>query len=225
VADQKHLHRLQKDVCTWNEWRKDHPAIMVDLSGAHLSETYLLGASLDGADLSGAHLDGVDLNVADLSEANLKQAHLIEAHLINAQMRGANLNQALLSKTDLSGANLNRASLRGRSSLKHASSEQTLARPTEALIQETIDAVSRRQDLKLDANGFAIYTALEATSPAVTPAQAQVINGLFWQHPDCRWDGQQESALRAELYKVLRPIVGAGQMVAATDALLRLERV
>ena len=95
----------------------------------------------------------------------------------------------------------------------------------EALVQETIDAETRRGDLKLDANGFAIYTALEATTPAVTPAQAQAINGLFRQHPDYRWDGQQESALRAELYKVLRPIVGAGQMVAAANALLRLERV
>ena len=95
----------------------------------------------------------------------------------------------------------------------------------EALVQETIDAETRRQDLKLDANGFAIYTALEATTSAVTPAQAQAINGLFRQHPDYRWDGQQESALRAELYKVLLPIVGAGQMVAAANALLRLERV
>ena len=95
----------------------------------------------------------------------------------------------------------------------------------EALVQETIDAETRRQDLKLDANGFAIYTALEATTSAVTPAQAQAINGLFRQHPDYRWDGQQESALRAELYKVLRPIVGAGLMVAAANALLRLERV
>ena len=95
----------------------------------------------------------------------------------------------------------------------------------EALVQETIDAETRRHDLKLDANGFAIYTALEATTSIVTPAQAQAINGLFGQHPDYRWDDQQESALRAELYKVLRPIVGAGQMVAAANALLRLERV
>ena len=95
----------------------------------------------------------------------------------------------------------------------------------EALIQETIDAETRRRDLKLDANGFAIYTALEATTSAVTPAQAQAINGLFRQHSDYRWDGQQESVLRAELYKALLPIVGADQMVAAANALLRLERV
>jgi type I restriction enzyme, R subunit len=96
----------------------------------------------------------------------------------------------------------------------------------EALIQETIDAETRRRDLKLDANGFAIYTALEATKSAVTPRpQAQAINGLFGQHPDYRWNGQQESALRADLYKVLRPIVGAGQMVAAANAMFRLERV
>jgi len=48
---------------------------------------------------------------------------------------------------------------------------------------------------------------------------------LFRQHPDYRWDGQQESALRAELYQAVLPIVRAGQMVAAANALLRLERV
>jgi hypothetical protein len=40
-----------------------------------------------------------------------------------------------------------------------------------------------------------------------------------------RWDGSQESALRAELYGALLPVVGAGKMVGAANALLRLERV
>jgi hypothetical protein len=51
------------------------------------------------------------------------------------------------------------------------------------------------------------------------------MNDLFRQHPDYRWNGPQESALRADLYQALLPIVGAGQMVAAANALLRLERV
>ena len=66
---------------------------------------------------------------------------------------------------------------------------------------------------------------MEATASGIAPAQAQAINGLFRRYPDYRWNTQQETALRAELYKALLPIVGAGKMVAAANALLRLERV
>ena len=95
----------------------------------------------------------------------------------------------------------------------------------EALVQETIDAESRRRELKLDENAFAIYTALEAAASGVAPAQAQAMNGVFRRYPDYRWNSQQETALRAELYQALLPVVGAGKMVAAANALLRLERV
>ena len=95
----------------------------------------------------------------------------------------------------------------------------------EALVQETIDAESRRRELKLDENAFAIYTALEATASGIAPAQAQAMNGVFRRYPDYRWNSQQETALRAELYQALLPVVGAGKMVAAANALLRLERV
>ena len=48
MADQHHLRRLRKDVYTWNGWRKGHPDIMVDLSGAHLSErTYSVRTSTE----------------------------------------------------------------------------------------------------------------------------------------------------------------------------------
>ena len=136
MADQKQLRRLRKDVYTWNEWRKAHPDIMVDLSGAHLSETYLLSADLDGVDLSGAHLDGADLSVAglnganlrgadlsgadlsgaylgraDLSEADLSGAQLDNASLIETHLRGADLSRARLNSADLSGADLSEANL------------------------------------------------------------------------------------------------------------------
>jgi len=95
----------------------------------------------------------------------------------------------------------------------------------EALLQETIDAESRRRELKLDENAFATYTALEVAASGIAPAQAQAIDGIFGRYPDYRWNGSQESALRAELYGALLPIVGPGKMVATANALLRLERV
>ncbi len=95
----------------------------------------------------------------------------------------------------------------------------------EALVQETIDAETKRRELRLDENAFAVYTALEVTASGIVPAQAQAINSIFGRYPDYRWNDSQESALRAELYGALLPIVGAGKMVTAANALLRLERV
>jgi type I restriction enzyme R subunit len=95
----------------------------------------------------------------------------------------------------------------------------------EQLLQETINAEAKRQRLNLDANAFAIYTALEADGTGITPAQAQTINALFTRYPDYRWDTGQASQLRAELYRALLPLVGAGRMVPLANNLLRLERV
>ena len=78
---------------------------------------------------------------------------------------------------------------------------------------------------RVDENAFATYTALEVAASGIAPAQAQAIDGIFGRYPDYRWNGSQESALRAELYGALLPIVGPGKMVATANALLRLERV
>jgi hypothetical protein len=60
---------------------------------------------------------------------------------------------------------------------------------------------------------------------ALLDDQAQAMNGVFRRYSDYRWHSQQETALRAELYAALLPVVGAGKMVAAANALLQLERV
>jgi len=94
----------------------------------------------------------------------------------------------------------------------------------EALVQETVAAEDKRRTLDLDENAFAIYTELATVASGVLPGQAQDVNALFIRLPDYRWNTQQEGALRAELYKALLPIVGPANMVAAANALLRLER-
>ena len=94
----------------------------------------------------------------------------------------------------------------------------------EALVQESVDAEDKRLTLNLDENAFAIYTELATVAPDIVPSQAQGINVLFSRFPDYRWNTQQAGALRAELYRVLLPIVGAAKMVDTANALLRLER-
>ena len=111
MANQQHLVILNQGKATWNKWRKQHPEIRPDLSGANLSEADLSGADLGGANLNNAHLTGADLSGADLSNAHLSSAELSEANLSRANLRGAHLINAGLSEANLSRANLSRAYL------------------------------------------------------------------------------------------------------------------
>ncbi len=94
MANQEHLDILEQGVDLWNQWRKEHPDIRPDLSGAMLQRAYLFQANL-----SEANLNGADLSMAMLIEANLKRAKLEETKLF----------QANLSIADLSGTDLRKA--------------------------------------------------------------------------------------------------------------------
>jgi|WetSurMetagenome_2_1015567.scaffolds.fasta_scaffold16152_3 hypothetical protein len=123
MADEEHLRILRQGVQTWNQWRKEHLNVGVDLSraklnGAHLGEADLRVAQLSGADLSaaflyGAILTGANLSEANLSEANVGNANLHEADLRRANLSGASVGNADLRKMDVSGANLRGALLTG----------------------------------------------------------------------------------------------------------------
>jgi uncharacterized protein YjbI with pentapeptide repeats len=113
MANQRHLKILKEGVDAWNQWREAHPRIVIELSGADLSE-----AELSRVDLSEARLDSADLSAARLNNANLAGANLTMANLTAANLEHANLHAAYLVLTDfggadLGGANLSRADLRG----------------------------------------------------------------------------------------------------------------
>lgn len=93
------------------------------------------------------------------------------------------------------------------------------------LAQEYVDSDRERQDLGLDANEYAIFAVLKPTGSGVTSQKAKAFNDLFLKYPDYKWNEQQHKKLRAELYKVLLPLVGAKKMVAIANSLLRLQRV
>jgi len=88
-----------------------------------------------------------------------------------------------------------------------------------------VESDKERQDLGLDANEYAIFATLKPTVSGVASQQAKAFNSLFLLYPDYRWNEQQQKRLRAELYKVLLPLVGAKKMVATANSLLRLQRV
>jgi len=74
-------------------------------------------------------------------------------------------------------------------------------------------------------NTFAIYTALKMLGETVTLQQATEVNAVFVRHPDYRWHEQQEKQVRAELYKLLHPLMGTEKMIEIANRLLKVERV
>ncbi len=116
MPNPEQLELLRQGVEAWNEWRRDNPAVEIDLSGAdlsgdNLSRANLLEAKLVGANLILANLIEANLNRVDLKGANLIEAVLIGANLIDANLNGAylcraNLGQVQAFHTDFTGAEL-----------------------------------------------------------------------------------------------------------------------
>lgn len=66
MAHPLHPARLREGTETWNSWRHTHPAVVADVSEAHLTHLtfdhiHLFGATFIGVDLSQATLHGADL--------------------------------------------------------------------------------------------------------------------------------------------------------------------
>jgi len=95
----------------------------------------------------------------------------------------------------------------------------------ERLAREATEADAERQRLGLDENTFAIHKTVGEIDKGFDAKQANGVNALFEQFPDYRWNKQQESKLRTELYKSLRPLVGTEKMIELANRLLRLQRV
>ena len=97
-----------------------------DFIGAKLAAVYVVGAdepnlnaaNLSGADLSEAYLIRADLSGTDLSEANLRRAILSAADLDGADVTGADLSEATCFSTSFSDVDLSTA--KGLEYVKHA---------------------------------------------------------------------------------------------------------
>ena len=126
MPNPEHLAILKRGVEVWNQWRREDPETMADLSWVDLKDfgsghfdhnarvlvrPDLSNTSLRLADLSGANLWGVDFRMADLRGAILRDAELTEAHfnasnLTDAHMSGADLTHAVFESTILCHVNL-----------------------------------------------------------------------------------------------------------------------
>ena len=137
------LNLLQQGAGVWNQWRKEHPEVQPDLSGANLR----------GSKLRKIDFQGVNLNGADLSETFLAGANLSKADLRNASLRKASLYRADLSGADLSGADLQDTFLRQanlfETTFTNVKLERTVfyhARPEANLYEEIINRAKQNEE-------------------------------------------------------------------------------
>ena len=104
MANPGHLGILEKGVPSWNEWRRQNPAVIPDLRGADLSRLELSYANFSGALLSKAAFWKSDCRFTDFREADLSNASMEDCRIENADFSSANMENA-----DLSGALKERA--------------------------------------------------------------------------------------------------------------------
>ena len=95
----------------------------------------------------------------------------------------------------------------------------------ENLADKYTQASRERAQMGLDENAYAVYKVIEGYSETIRPEQVRALNRVFEQFSDYQWNEHQSSQLRRMFYRTLRPIVGAENMIEATNALLNLERV
>lgn len=101
MAIDLHVSALRKGVSAWNEWRRNHPEVQPDLSGADLRGIRLCGGDHDAAHYmalqdEGQPLSEVRRDGADLRGVILRGANLIDANLFYCDLSGADLSETII---------------------------------------------------------------------------------------------------------------------------------
>lgn len=111
MANPEHIQILKNSVRKWNNWRKENPEILPDLSDTNLSGMKLAHANLQDANLRWSFLQEADLQMANLQNANFERANISGANLRAANLQESNLRGANLAEAKLVSANLKNARL------------------------------------------------------------------------------------------------------------------
>ena len=116
MANMEHVQLVRRGRDAVAQWREENPNQMLDLNAAYLSHARMPQVNLSGADIRDSDLMGAMLHRANLAGCYLNPCHLYHANLIQANLsrallNGANLRGANLSEADLSNADLDRAVL------------------------------------------------------------------------------------------------------------------
>jgi type I restriction enzyme, R subunit len=94
----------------------------------------------------------------------------------------------------------------------------------EALIKEVLEARRQQEETGFDINTFTIYWLFKQENVKWFENLAPIVNNAFLRFPNYRDNIAELRQLKAELYKLMLPVVGKDLMLGIVEKLLRLER-
>lgn len=101
---------------------------------------------------------------------------------------------------------------------------QAALRQLESLLNEYLQARKEFEKSGFDINTFAILWILRQVGAKGPEEAAQLIDAALRRFPNYVYNPSERRRLKAELYKILLPIVGKDQMVDLAERILRLPR-
>jgi len=101
---------------------------------------------------------------------------------------------------------------------------QDALRKIEDLIREIVEARRQQSEMGFDASTFSLYWVLKQEGVAEPESNVATIKGIFDRFPNYKENVAELRQLKAELYKMLLPLVGKDRMISLADMLLRVER-
>lgn len=106
-----HLAILSKGIEYWNNWRKENPSVVPDLSHAHLYRGWFVNGNFDNCNLESAVFGDSTSGGATFQNANLNHTHFMGATLAHANFEGALFEDTSFALANLQGANLRKSNL------------------------------------------------------------------------------------------------------------------
>jgi type I restriction enzyme R subunit len=94
----------------------------------------------------------------------------------------------------------------------------------EALIKEVLEARRQQEETGFDINTFTIYWLLKQENVKWFDSLAPIVNNAFLRFPNFKDNIAELRQLKAELYKLMLPVVGKDLMLGIVEKLLRLDR-
>ena len=80
MANRNHLAIFKKGVLAWNQWRKDNPDVVPDLSEADLQQGEFSIVTYDSVDVEAANFTNVNFHKASLFGVYGREADFFRSH-------------------------------------------------------------------------------------------------------------------------------------------------
>lgn len=103
-------------------------------------------------------------------------------------------------------------------------STQEALQELQKLAQEYLDAKREADQVGFDPNTFAIFRIMKQNDVGTAKEMAPVIDAAIQKRPHFKDNPAELRLLKADLYKILLPVVGKTKMVAIADEILKMPR-